>query len=567
MDRISATLKKLSTMPFLFALGMNVIILAVCLILGNGKYSSLDDYFMSSVLTGAYGSEYDVHLYFINVIYGYFLKPFYILFPQIGWYAIFELVSVFMSFTAMSYVIIKRFGSKLGCSIAALFLTCVSIDVYMNTAFTQCAGVATAAFLFLFAVGNEKKKRSYLFFSGLFMIVGISFRKDMFLLGMPTLAAILFFSFMRDKTIWRWSLIALALFATAYVGLEKFNSNHYKNEGYDYYAAYQGPRAYFGDGAFYDADAFVAELYDRGMNGRDFRYLKSWYFYDNNVFSLDSMNRLIKIADRNRYKPNYIKMPFAVMRTLSDTLLRGSVWCWAFLCLTLIFFSNRKNWYIPWFSLFLIAVPYVYLLIVNRVVPHVETGIWAYAVIFALFFIDKCSILKDHRARNFYQIIPLICIASMIITGTFIAFDIISKSEQKTKSVGVADWETFLEYARERPNDVFLLPFGRYKELATHIGHAYSAIPPGSWSNLFSSGYWNIHLPAINYELDKRGVNNLIKDIVNENVYVVSDENALSLVPYYSDHYHEKLCIDTLKKFGNMELLKYRKEEYEDEKR
>ena len=566
MNKISAALKKLRAKPLLVAFCMNVVVLSICLFLGNGKYSSLDDYFMSSVLTGAYGGEYDVHLYFINVVYGYFLKPFYIFFPTIGWYAIFELAVVCASFTAISYVIIKRFENMLGFAVIALLLTCVSIDVYMNTAFTQCAGVATAASLLLFAFGNTDKKRSYLFFSGLFMIAGITFRKDMFLLGMPTLAAILFFSFIREKTIWKWSLFALVLFAITYIGLEKFNSNHYQKDGYDYYAAYQGPRAYFGDGAFYDADAFVAELYERGMNGRDFRYLRSWYFYDNNVFSLDSMNNLVKIADRSRYKPNYIKMPFAVMRAISDTLLRGSVWCWCFLCLTLIFFSNRKNWYIPWSSLFLITIPYAYLLIVNRVVPHVETGIWAYAVIFAIFFIDKRSILENHGARYFFRIVPLICIASLVITGSFIAFDIISKREPKTKSISVADWESFLEYARERPNDVFLLPFGRYKELATHIGYAYSAIPPGSWSNLFSSGYWNIHLPAINRELEKRGVNNLIKDVVNKNVYVVADESALSLSPYYSDHYHEKLRIDTLKRFGNMELLKYRREEYEDAK-
>ena len=84
MDKISASLKKISNNPFLVALGMNLVVLAICVTIGSGKFNSLDDYFMSSVLTGAYGGEYDVRMYFVNVVYGYFLRPFYALFPNVG---------------------------------------------------------------------------------------------------------------------------------------------------------------------------------------------------------------------------------------------------------------------------------------------------------------------------------------------------------------------------------------------------------------------------------------------------------------------------------------------------
>ena len=565
MAKNSAIKKIFCESPLLVAFCMNAVVLVTALLLGNGKYSSLDDYFMSSVLTGAYGGEYDVHLYFVNVVYGYFLKPFYVLFPKVGWYAIFELMSVFASFSAITYVVIQRNGYKLGCLLALLLLVCTSPDAYMHVAFTQCAGAATAAGILLFAVGNAGKKRLYLIVACLFMIVGVVLRRDMFLVGMPTLIALLFFSFVRNKNIWKGTLIALGLFALVYVGIGKFDASHYRDGGYDYYAAYQGPRSYFGDGAFYDGENFVAELADRGLTSRDYRYLRAWYFYDNNVFSLDSMRALIKIADRSRLEPNYIKMPFAVMRAMSDTLLRGSVWCWAFLCLTLIFFSNRKNWYIPWVSLFLISIPYTYLLLVNRVVGHVETGVWIYAVVFVMFFVAKEDILENKKTKSFLQIIPLICIANLVVLGTFVAFDRSLGDEPKSKTENNADWDGFLEYAKSRPNDVFLLPFSRYKGLASHIGYSYRSIEPGYWNNIFSTGYWNINLPAMNRELEKRGVSNVIRDVWHDNVYVVSDEQKLSLVPYYKDHYHEKLDVDTLKTFGNISLLRYRKERIENE--
>ena len=69
----------------------------------------------------------------------------------------------------------------------------------------------------------------------------------------------------------------------------------------------------------------------------------------------------------------------------------------------------------------------------------------------------------------------------------------------------------------------------------------------------------------MNRELEKRGVANVIKDVWHDNVYVVSDEQKLSLAPYYKDHYHEKLDVDTLTTFGNIDLLKYRKGEPENE--
>jgi hypothetical protein len=111
---------------------------------------------------------------------------------------------------------------------------------------------------------------------------------------------------------------------------------------------------------------------------------------------------------------------------------------------------------------------------------------------------------------------------------------------------------------------VFLLPFGRYKEFSRKIERPFTAVEPGSWNNIHSTGYWNMYLPAIERELTKRGVNNLIKDVTKENVYTIAEATNLSLAPFYKVHYHTRLKIDTLTNFGNLQLLKYRARENED---
>ena len=534
------------------------------LILGGWKYESLDDFFMHSVLTGAYGGEYDIHLYFVNAIYGVFLWPFYKILPHVGWYPLFEKGIVFLSFSAITYIILRKYGNKLGGAFAFLVLSCVSLEFYLHVEFTKCACAAAAAGILLFAIGNSEKKVSHLVWGSLFIVVGFVFRKEMFLLGMPVLAALLFFNTLQSKSIWKSSLIALAVLTGAIIGLKIFDASLFKNNEYEYYAAYQPVRAYFGDGAFYDTDAFSDELDERGIGSRDLRYLKAWYFYDNNVFSLDSMNALIKIAQRSVYEPNYLKMPFFVVRSISDSLMKGSVWCWLLLCLAIIYFCNKRYWWVPWVSLSIIAICYTYLALVNRVISHVEAGIWGYAVIFALFYAYKSNFDESKQTKGLIKIFLLIGVIGLANNITLFELDKIHRAS-KAKNIQASNWESFLQHTKNNPGDVFLLPFDRYKELGSFLGKTYKAIEPGSWNNILSTGYWNIHLPPMNRELQKRGVSNMFKDIKNDNVFVLNDKHSLSLVPFYKQHYHEDLAIDTVKHFGKLFISKYRVKELTDE--
>ncbi|MBR6378584.1 MAG: hypothetical protein IKS02_01280 [Fibrobacter sp.] len=557
-------LSSLKNKPLLLALAANAAVLTLSLILGGWKYESLDDFFMHSVLTGAYGGEYDIHLYFVNAIYGVFLWPFYKILPHVGWYPLFEKGIVFLSFSAITYTILRKYGNKLGGAFAFLVLSCVSLEFYLHVEFTKCACAAAAAGILLFAIGNSEKKVSHLVWGCLFMVAGFVFRKEMFLLGLPVLAALLFFNTLQSKSVWKNSLIALAVLAGAIIGLKAFDASLFKNNEYEYYAAYQPVRAYFGDGAFYDSDAFSDELDERGIGSRDLRYLKAWYFYDNNVFSLDSMNALIKIAQRSVYEPNYLKMPFFVARSISDSLMKGSVWCWLLLCLAIIYFCNKKYWWVPWVSLAIIAVCYTYLALVNRVISHVEAGIWGYAVIFALFYAYKSNLAESKQTKGLIKIFMLIGIIGLANNITLFELDKIHRAS-KAKNIQASDWESFLQYTKNNPGDVFLLPFDRYKELGSFLGKTYKAIEPGSWNNIHSTGYWNIHLPPMNRELQKRGVSNMFKDIKSDNVFVLNDKQSLSFVPFYKEHYHEDLAIDTVKHFGKLFISKYRVKELANE--
>ena len=546
--------------PLFLALCLNLFFLFLYFAFGQVRYGSLDDYFMSSVLTGAYGSQYDVHTYFVNSAYGYFLKPFYWLFPKVGWYFIFELVGTFAAFTTFSFFVIRRLGIKYGTIISSVLLASLTPDFYFQLSFTQCATIYTAAGIVSLLFGFSECKKRFLLLGGLFLLAGSIMRYEGFLLGMPFLCFLLAVHFYEKRRISLIAFIAICVTFVSIWGVREQDRSLYSSGDYKYYAAYQPIRAYFGDGAYYDGEATYDELEERGMSGPDFKNLKAWMFYDTDVYQVDSLKPIRKIAQNNLYVPNLKRVVITFFFSISNALMRCSGWCWVLFCVLLMLSSSKKANVYPWFSFGFVAVCIGYLLLLNRLVYHVESGIWVYAITSAIPFMRKDILTNNElflkKEKKYLLGLVLLsvvfaCIGISNQNGMKKHFSIIETPEITD------DWAEFLDYADNHPDDVFLLSYNRYKELGTVKNPAYKAIEPGSWQNIFSWGYWNIHLPGMKYEFETRGVQNPIRDVVHKNVYVLEDEFGPVLELFYLEHYHDSVVVDTVKTFGKMVLHKY----------
>ena len=545
--------------PLIVALLANLFFFSLYLFLGVICYGSLDDYFMSSILTGAYGSNYDVHMYFVNSAYGYFLKPFYLLFPKVGWYFLFELAGTFAAFTVFSYFIIRKLGHKFGLLLSLILLAAVTPDFYFRLSFTQCATVYTAAGILLFSIGDADKIKRFLFAGATFLIAGSVMRWEGFLLGLPFLCALLTVNSWTRKCVYKVTLIILCLTIAALYGLKKYDEHLFSQGEYKYYAEYQSPRSFFGDGAYYDVESTIDELEERGMSSTDFVFAKNWIFYDTENLNAEKLKPIIGVAKRNLYEPNWAKMPVAFFVAVSRALTRTSGWCWAVFCMLLIIVPSKKTNVYPWVSLSIIALSIGYLLLVNRVAYHVETGIWLYAIVSGIPLFSRDDIEKNLFVQKHALKIPYAMIALTVL------FAVISISSQQLKTQWKIietremdeDWKSFVDFAQSHPNDVFLLSTERYKELGKIKDRPYRSIDPGSWQNIFPLGYWDINLPAMKVELAKRGVQNPAKDIVKPNVYVVEDFQYPIFWGFYERHYRLSISVDTAWTFGKIQLLKY----------
>ncbi len=547
--------------PLFLALCLNLFFLFLYLAFGQIRHGSLDDYFMSSVLTGAYGGEYDVHMYFVNSAYGYFLKPFYWLFPKVGWYFIFELVGTFAAFTTFTYFIIRRLGSKYGAFVSALLLASLTPDFYFQLSFTQCATIYTAAGIVSFFFGALEDKKRFLVVGGLFLVAGSVMRHEGFLLGIPWMVLLSFVLWRTKKLFTKKFFITLFLVLAAIYGLREHDRYLFSEGDYKYYAAYQPIRAYFGDGAFYDQESTFDELEERGMSGSDFKNLKAWMYYDTDVYQIDSLKPIREVTQNNLYKANYKRVVVQYLFSISNALMRCSGWCWVLFCVLLMLSSSKKANVYPWVSFGIVAVCIGYLLLLNRLVYHVESGIWVYAITSAIPFMRK-EVLTNNEL--FLKKEKKYLLGIVLLSAVFAVIGVSNQGYLK-KNISVIetpkipkDWEEFLDYAGSHLDDVFLLSFNRYMELGAVKNPAYKAIESGSWQNIFSWGYWNIHLPGMKYEFEKRGVQNPIRDVVHKNVYVLEDEFGPVLGSFYLEHYHDSVVVDTVKTFGEMVLHQYR---------
>ena len=60
-------------------------------------------------------------------------------------------------------------------------------------------------------------------------------------------------------------------------------------------------------------------------------------------------------------------------------------------------------------------------------------------------------------------------------------------------------------------------------------------------------------------EFAKRGVENPIRDIIHDNVYVMEDNSGMPfLQDFYERHYHDSVSVDTAYTFGDIMLFRYK---------
>lgn len=539
---------------------INVFFLLLCILFGRFVYGAIDDFFMAGILTGIYGGENNVHLTFVNVIYGYALLPLYHLFPQIGWYFIGEIAAVFISLVVICFIIIKKTNEIWGVFLAILFLSVVGRDHYLVTQFTQCATILTASGMlcFIFALDNKVASIEsfgfYLCTSFVLIIWGSIMRWEAFLMGWPLFIATMLWlmrKYKREK-----ALIVIGFFVIVFCswGCHKFNDLHYSSPDYHTYMEFQKKRAVLGDGRVYKDQAVYEDLEEMGLSGADYGLLKDWVFYDKEVFALDSLDIIMNLLQKYKYEYSYYHLFSDMLGSLLKFLKFPITWLWLFWGL-LLCISCRKNILYLWLNFILVLLLMADLQIIGRPVYRVENGFWVYA---SVMFIPMMNIIPTMRKNFLVGLIILLLGINVFVyaylgevvkqpnTGDYA--EMINKNPKE-------DIQGLWNYIKESPDsNVFLVDHNTYMMFAQRLNPPYLAEPKNSWNKIIPMGYWTPYFPDVESEFHKRGIVNPMKDVVKKNVFVVGDVN---LKVFLNHHHYSDVSFEEIKDFNGINVLKY----------
>lgn len=541
---------------------VNIFFLALCLSFGIQRFGAADDYFMARILEGVYGNEYNIHLVFVNVVYGYVLLPLYYLFPKIGWYYIGELFLVFLALNTITYVVIRRIGLRWGSIVSMLLVAAFATDYYLVVQFTYCGIILTAAGML--AVGESlrdvKRRLRLMVWGVVLMLLGAILRWHSFWMGTPLFAVVLLLEY---KSIWANKkiifLVAIAFWGSLFA-LKNFDEAHYKEIGYQQYKEFNGIRPLFVDSRNFNDRAVYEDLEEMGLSGRDYNILRNWVFYDKKVFSTDSLRILDQALQKHKNEIDWREIPSLQLRALTQISNSPVLWIW-FALSALILFSNRGRSVYPILSLNVILALSYYMILLNRTTYHVVNGFWVYATILGILYIGRMP--KINKKISFV-IVFAIAMANIWIyydDANKIREPVDGRVEKIDDNEKAASYERLWEYIDHSPDSsVFLVTLDDYIMLSYYRKPPYLAEPMGSWKKVIPMGYWNVLFPDVETTLREKGIENPLQDAVKEHVYVI---NARSLTDFLERHYYEHVYRETIENFEGLIIYKYALEKIE----
>ena len=119
-----------SKQNFLLAVGINALLLGVFFFFFSPYFGTNDDILLSSFVDGSMSVK-QVRMVYINVIIGTLLKGLYTLLPSVPWYGLFQYVMLFVSFTAMTWILLQRWELIPALALSVGFVSIFGMDAYI----------------------------------------------------------------------------------------------------------------------------------------------------------------------------------------------------------------------------------------------------------------------------------------------------------------------------------------------------------------------------------------------------------------------------------------------------
>ena len=132
--------------------------------------------------------------------------------------------------------------------------------------------------------------------------------------------------------------------------------------------------------------------------------------------------------------------------------------------------------------------------------------------------------------------------------------------EVASRETALAHYKSIFDYMDSLPiNTMFLTSMGVYQSFSSYRKPLYYSEPIGSWKRIVSVGFWTPYFPDVEKSLKQYGIENPLRDVVKENVVVISRNEFL--LDFLHRHYYRNATVDTIRDIDGVKFFKYSKGE------
>lgn len=574
------------------AILVNVLFLISILLFCDIKYEVSDDFVMAAIMSGAYGDAPNPHMIFINILWGYLMLPFYYLFPNVSWYLIFQLGLILISLVLVSYMLLKKLNRPMAFLLIIILLTFFADDAYILVQFTKTAMLAVmgGGIVFAWSLFGERNWKLKIL-SAIICLAGTLIRFNIIYIAGGFLLLILIVEFGKlfwkerknkgfQKKIARITIpgIMVIVFAFGLYSLDSYIYN--QNEEYRYFKEYGKARGAIVDASDYGYEAYRDELEKIGVSENDYKLMRTWNFADNEVFTLEVMQKTAEIiAD---YKKNIEISKEMILENMQTRGITGYpvFLATAFLIVLICIFQRRYS-FAGFCSAGLGFIYILYFFLRERVVYRMEYAVFVGIFLSVLYFWKENE--GDYvENRRKCVILSLLCLAmQMILYLPDRSYQAVTSEERKSyiDDTFFESWNYDARKYRKNVNkgkpenglirelethkeNLYFLDFQTTMQTLHYEWNPFQALPTGYFDNALYFASVMTNFPEERVCMEEYGITQPLKELVYNNVYLIdTDTRTLdNKVKFIQEHYYPNAYAELYKKIDEYQIWKFHEE-------
>lgn len=533
-------------LKLLTALLVNLLFLLILFACFTPGYEENDDSWMRRFVDGQL-TEKTAYIPFINIVQGLLLKLCYVLGgDQLPWYTASQYVLMFFGFSAVTWVLLRRFRLLPALTMTLIILLSSGMDAYLTLNFSKTAATAAVGGLSLMLFGQEgggAERRCALYLGFALALLGFLWRYEVFFTAAAIMAPVGFVSILEmiarpaepgDKLhlrqMWRYARPFLLLLLAVCL-LYGVNSLAWSRGDYGAFTGYNRVRHLlmdYGTAPRYEqAEEFYAAM---DMDENAVGLLRSWNFYDTEKFSGENLEQITAQRDSLLHK----RSPGECLGVLLDECIPSFAGTLAFaaagLLLLLWVACGRHGWraflgagmVLGFFSLIYMVMIYLNRCLINRV----DMGLFlAMAVAFS-FLMDEKKLDQDGFLCALLLLFSLF-LGSRAFTERCLLSDSYAIEDKSGKKAAV-------EQLLADDEHLYLCKMWTIDE--TIYGPMETA-PAGYGDKIVMLGGWSVNHPSISHVLAAYGIENPYRDMIGNEKVLLIDKNVEQTIAYLQKYY------------------------------